>query len=415
GELPRADWIDALTPDNPVFVFRLDGHMALANSLAMRIAGVTAETSDPAGGEIVRDADGTPTGVFKDNAMNLIAAAMPPPADEEIDAAFLAAQDVALSHGVTKVHDMGDGDGKSLPDFRRQKEAGRMRIRVYALSPLADWPTLAAYVEENGRGDDQFRWDGLKGFVDGSLGSATAWFYDPFTDRPDYSGMPVADLDELKADIEGADAAGLHVAVHAIGDRANDWLLDAYESAAGANGEEIKSRRFRIEHAQHLTTGEIDRFAHLGVIASMQPYHAIDDGRWAETKIGPERIKTTYAFRSLIDAGAVLTFGSDWSVAPLDPLAGIYAAVTRRTIDGANPGGWVPAQKITVDEALHAYTAANAYAGFQEDNLGTIEPGKLADLVVLADDVTQIDPTLIADVKVLRTIVGGKEEYRAEE
>jgi len=415
GELPRADWIDAVTPDNPVFVFRLDGHMALANSLAMRLAGVTAETPDPAGGEIVRDADGTPTGVFKDNAMNLIAAVMPPLADEEIDAAFLAAQDVALAHGVTEIHDMGDGDGKSLPDFRRQKEAGRMRIRVYALSPLADWPTLAAYVEENGRGDDRFRWDGLKGFVDGSLGSATAWFYDPFTDRPDYSGMPVADLDELKADIEGADAAGLHVAVHAIGDRANDWLLDAYESAVSANGEEIRSRRFRIEHAQHLTTGEIDRFAHLGVIASMQPYHAIDDGRWAETKIGPERIKTTYAFRSLIDAGAVLTFGSDWSVAPLDPLAGIYAAVTRRTIDGANPGGWVPAQKITVDEALHAYTAANAYAGFQEDNLGTIEPGKLADLVVLADDVTQIDPTLIADVKVLRTIVGGKEEYRAEE
>lgn len=207
------------------------------------------------------------------------------------------------------------------------------------------------------------------------------------------------------------------MAIHAIGDRANDMLLDAFAQTVAENGPQSAGgdRRFRIEHAQHLTDNAVSRFAEAGVIASMQPYHAIDDGRWAEKRIGPERIKTTYAFRSLLDAGAHLTFGSDWTVAPIDPLAGIFAAVTRRTTDGVNPDGWVPEQKISVEQALHAYTAANAYAGYQEDVLGTLEPGKYADFVILSEDLFAIDPVDIRDVRVLRTVIAGEEKYVAQE
>ncbi|MCB0567740.1 MAG: amidohydrolase family protein, partial [Phaeodactylibacter sp.] len=206
-----------------------------------------------------------------------------------------------------------------------------------------------------------------------------------------------------------ADSAGLHIGVHAIGNRANDWLLNVYAEAIGRNGQ--RDRRFRIEHAQHLTRDAIGRFAGLGVIPSMQPYHAIDDGRWAEKRIGPERIKTTYPFRSLLDAGAALTFGSDWTVAPLNPLEGIYAAVTRRTLDGANPDGWVPQEKITVEEALRCYTAANAYAGYQEDRLGALKPSYLADFVILSENIFEIVPESIKEVEVMRTVVNGEAVY----
>jgi len=283
---------------------------------------------------------------------------------------------------------------------------------VYSLVPISTWERLAAYVEEHGLGDDWLRWGGLKGFVDGSLGSTTAWFYAPYADAPETAGLVVTDTTALRRWILDADAAGFHLAIHAIGDRANDWLLDRYAEAAKEHGP--RDRRFRIEHAQHLTPKAIDRFARLGVIPSMQPYHAVDDGRWAEKRIGPERIQTTYAFRSLLDADARLTFGSDWTVAPLDPLEGIYAAVTRRTLDGATPDGWVPAQKITVEEALRAYTINNAYAGFQDGRLGTLEPGKYADFVVLSDNLLEIDPVAIPDVQVVRTVVGGKEQYLGE-
>jgi predicted amidohydrolase YtcJ len=416
GELPRRDWIDAVTPDNPVFVNRMDGHMALANSRALELAGVTKATRDPEGGLIVRDPEtGEPTGILKDEAMALVARVQPAPTDAERDAALDRAMAHAVAHGVTQIHEMGTWD--DLAGYRRARRARRaaagnaLLLRIYAFVPLDTWPRLAELVKKEGRGDDWLRWGGLKGFVDGSLGSTTAWFHQPYTDAPTMSGLVVTDPARLATDIRKADAAGLQVAVHAIGDRANDWILDTYAHVAAANGP--RDRRFRVEHAQHLTPAALPRFAALGVIPSMQPYHAIDDGRWAEKRIGPERIRTTYAFRSLLDHGARLAFGSDWTVAPLSPLDGIYAAVTRRTLDGKNPGGWVPEQKITVEEALRAYTAGGAWAGFQEDRLGTLETGRLADFVVLSDDLFRIDPNEIRNVRVLRTVIGGREIYEA--
>ncbi|GAB5537626.1 MAG: amidohydrolase [Rubricoccaceae bacterium] len=406
GELPMRDWIDTGTGDVPVFVRRMDGHMALANSAALELAGITRDTASPDGGEIVRDASGEPTGVLKDNAMGLVYNVIPPLSDEALENALAAASSEAASRGVTQVHDMS-ASPTVLDAYRRLQADGRLKTRVYGAMLLSRWDELADYIDAHGRGDRLVRWGMLKGFVDGSLGSTTAWFYDPFDDAPETSGFPVADTLVLRERILAADSAGLQVAVHAIGDRANDWLLRTYAETANSNGP--RDRRFRIEHAQHLTPLAIQRFAELGVIPSMQPYHAIDDGRWAERRIG-ERIQTTYPFRSLLDASAPLTFGSDWFVAPLDPLLGIYAAVTRRTLDDANPGGWVPEQKVTVDEALRAYTAANAYAGFQTGQ-GVLRAGALADFVVLSDNLFEIDPVAIRDVEVLRTVVGGREVY----
>ncbi len=411
GTLPTRQWIDPGTGDVPVFVRRLDGHMALANSAALRRAGITRDTPDPDGGTIVRDADGEPTGILKDNAMDLVFAAMPEMSDAALDDVLLAASRHAAAHGITQVHDMSAG-ADVLDAYRRLHAAGKLDTRVYGAMPLAAWPDLVRYINAHGRGDDWVRWGLLKGFVDGSLGSTTAWFYDPFDDAPETSGFPVTDTLVLHRLIAAADSAGLQVAVHAIGDRANDWLLRAFADADARNG--ARDRRFRIEHAQHLTPDAIAAFARQHVIPSMQPYHAIDDGRWAERRIGPERIRTTYSFRSLLDADAPLTFGSDWFVAPLDPLAGIYAAVTRRTLDDANPGGWVPEEKITVEEALRAYTSANAYAGFQEGRTGVLKAGALADFTVLSADLFEIDPAAIRDVRVLRTIVGGRAVYEAE-
>lgn len=415
GELPTRDWIDAATGATPVFVGRTDGHMALANSEALRLAGIDETTPTPSGGEIVRDSSGRPTGVLKDEAMQLVERVIPPPTEEQSLAAFSRAQDYALSNGVTQIHDMAMSTAPGLGQieiYRKARANGLMKIRISAFSPISSWKELAAYVETNGEGDDMLRWNSVKGFVDGALGSATAWFYEPFTDQPENSGFALVDTEKLKSDIRDADAAGLHVAVHAIGDRANDWLLDTFSEIGG---ETVLDRRFRVEHAQHLTRGEIDKFASLGVIASMQSYHAIDDGRWAERRIGPERIKTTYAFRSLLDSGGILSFGSDWTVAPMSVVQGLDAAMFRRTLDGANPGGWVPEEKITAEEALQSYTVTNAYAGFQEDRLGTLEAGKLADKTVLSADPTKADETTIAGIKVMRTIVGGESVFIREE
>lgn len=408
GELPHRRWIDSLTPRTPVFVRRLDGHMGLANSRALELAGITAQTPDPPGGTIVRDPDGSPTGILKDAAQELVERVIPAPSEAELDEALERAQRHALQRGVTLITDMGTWEG--LETYRRAHRRGRLLLRVYSVVPLSSWRRLAELVQREGRGDTRLFWGGVKAFVDGSLGSSTAWFYDPYTDDPSNRGLVVTDTTALWRDIVSADSAGLQVMVHAIGDRANDWLLDAFRSARALNGS--RDRRFRIEHAQHLTREAIRRIAQDQVIASMQPYHAIDDGRWAGKRIGPERIKTTYAFRDLLDAGARITFGSDWTVAPIDPLLGIYAAVTRRTIDGANPEGWVPEQKITVEEAMVAYTANNAYASFLEGDLGTVEPGKLADLVVLSGDLFEVDPVRIPELQVDLTIVEGRVVYR---
>ncbi len=404
GELPHRDWIDSLTPESPVFVSRLDGHMGLANTRALELAGVSAATPDPPGGTLVRDPDGRPTGILKDAAQSLVAAVIPEPSEEEFDGALAAAVAHAVERGVTTITDMGSWRG--LDTYRRAHDRGDLPIRVYAVVPLETRDRLVQLIAGEGRGDAQLFWGGVKAFVDGSLGSTTAWFYEPYADDPSTAGLMVTDTAELREAILDADRRGLQLIVHAIGDRANDWLLETYAAARATHGE--RDRRARIEHAQHLARTAIRRIAADDVIPSMQPYHAIDDGRWAEKRIGPDRIRTTYAFRALLEAGARLTFGSDWTVAPLDPLLGVYAAVTRRTIDDANPDGWVPEEKITVEEAMTAYTAAAAYAALREKTLGTLEPGKYADLVVLSDDIFSIDPAAIATVRVDLTMVGGE-------
>jgi predicted amidohydrolase YtcJ len=412
AELPRREWIDAVTPNHPVWVNRLDGHMALANAAALNAAGVKRDVKNVSGGEIVRDRNGELTGLLKDNAMRLVGDKVPPPSDAINDRALDAAMKHVNAQGVTTIHNMGTWE--QLDVMARAWRAGRLTTRLYAVVPLDTWERLKQTVEARtygpeGRGDAWLRVGGLKGFVDGSLGSHTAAFHEPFSDAPRDKGFFINTPENLYDWISNADKAQLHVIVHAVGDRANTTLLDIYERVARENG--ARDRRFRIEHAQHLTRADIPRFAKLGVIASMQPYHAIDDGRWAEKVIGSERIKTTYAFRSLLDEGAALAFGSDWYVAPPTPLEGIYAAVTRRTIDEANPGGWVPEQKITVEEALRAYTSNAAHASFEETQKGTIKPGMLADLVVIDRDLRSIPPDLIRDAKVLRTIVNGKQVF----
>ncbi|HJR63689.1 MAG TPA: amidohydrolase [Gemmatimonadaceae bacterium] len=410
GELPSRAWIDSVTPRHPVWVQRLDGHMALANSAALSAARITRATREVAGGEIVRDASGEPTGVLKDNAMALMNEAIPEPSAAQTDRALDAAMGYVAERGVTSVHNMGTW--RDVAAFERARAANRLRTRIYAAVPIANWEQLRDTVAAKGRGDAWLRIGALKGFMDGSLGSHTAAFLEPFTDAPRDSGLLVNDPAEVHRWISGADKAGLHVMMHAIGDRAIRMQLDIYERVARENGS--RDRRFRIEHAQHIAPPDIGRFATLGVIASMQPYHAIDDGRWAERVIGPERIRTTYAFRSLLDAGARVAFGSDWFVAPPTPLEGIYAAVTRRTIDDRNPGGWVPTQRITVEEALRAYTIDAAYASFEERDKGSLERGKLADLVMLDRDLTRIRPEEIRNAQVLLTVIGGRVVYEPD-
>ncbi len=407
--LPRRDWIDSVTPRNPVFVTRLDGHMGVANTIALRLAGIGRETQDPVGGVIVRDpATGEPTGVLKDNAMELVGRAIPAPAAAETDSALVRAMRHAAEHGVTTVHVMSYSWG-DFAALRRARARGVRLTRVYDFLPLGDWRRVADTVRALGRGDDWLRWGGLKGFMDGSLGSSTAAFYEPYLDAPGTRGLLVTDSAEMRSLILSADSAGLQVAVHAIGDRANAMLLDFYAATEAAHGP--RDRRFRDEHAQHLRPSDVARFAGLGVIPSMQPYHAIDDGRWAFKRLDSARLAGTYAFRSLLDTGARLAFGSDWTVAPLDPILGIYAAVTRRTLDGRHPGGWYPEQKITVEEALRAYTAAVAYAGFMEDRVGVLRPGMLADVVLLDRDPFRIPARTLDRVRVRATIVGGRIVY----
>ena len=407
GELPTRDWIDSVTPNNPVWVSRLDGHMALANGLALDAGKVTKGTPDVQGGTVVRDASGNPTGILKDNAMSYVNRVEPPATDELNDRALKAAMQYVAERGVTSVHNMGDFEG--LATMTRAHNARSLITRIYQVTPIAAWQRLRDTVASRGRGDEWLRIGGLKGFVDGSLGSHTAAMFAPFTDSPKDSGFLVTSEDQLYRWTSQADRDGLQLVIHAIGDRAINTQLNIFERVARENG--VKDRRFRIEHAQHIAPADIPRFAQLGVIASMQPYHAIDDGRWADKVIGAERAKTTYAFRSLIDAKAKVAFGSDWFVAPPTPLEGIYAAVTRRTLDDRNPDGWVPDQKITVEEALRAYTVDAAYASFEEGIKGSLERGKLADLVLLDRDMTQIPGSAIRDTRVLMTIVGGRVVY----
>jgi hypothetical protein len=413
ARLPRKESLDPHTPNTPVYAIRMDMHTALVNSLALRLAGITKETPDPPGGEIVRDTKtGEPTGVLKDAAMGLVYRMIPPPSDQEFDDALRAAMNEAARFGVTSIQDITEWD--HFHTYRRFRERGELTVRIYARTPIPEWERQRDFVAREGAGDDWLRLGGLKGFTDGSLGSTTAHFFEPYNDAPHTCGLfhdQMFPEGIMKERIAAADRAGLQCSIHAIGDKSNHLLLDIFEQVIRENGP--RDRRFRIEHAQHLKPEDIPRMARLGVIASMQPYHAFDDGSWAERRIGRERCRTTYACRSLLDAGVTVTFGSDWTVAPLDPLLGIYAAVTRRTSDGKHPDGWVPEQKVTVEEAVHAYTVSNAYAEFAENTKGSLRVGKLADIVVLSEDIFTVSPDEFPATENVSTIVGGRIVYSA--
>lgn len=414
-ELPEKGWIDAVTPNNPVCVNRLDGHMILANSLALEKAGITRSTESPVGGEIVHDPEtGEPTGILKDAAMDLVAEVIPEYAFEEKVEAALRAMDHARARGVTSIHDMAYEDNVDVYAHIISKGEPSTRVCVYVqITEIGRFDQIKAKVPA---GSTFLKLGGLKGFVDGSLGSSTALFFEPYVDDPSKSGLLYSHMFPegiMEERLMKADELGLQAAVHAIGDKANAMILDIYQKVQESHGP--RDRRWRIEHAQHLRPQDIPRFGKLGIIASVQPYHAYDDGRWAETKIGPLRARTTYAFKSLLDGGAVLSFGSDWTVAPLDPILGIYAAVTRQTADGEFPEGWTPTEKITVEEALKAYTINAAYAEFSDGVKGTISVGKLADMVVLSRNLFETDPEKIPETEILKTITNGRIVFEQDE
>jgi len=409
GELPNRHWIDEVTPSNPLWVSRLDGHMALTNSLALKLANIDELTVTPPGGTIVKDNHGIPTGILKDNAMELMASVISEPSDSLKFRALDAAMNYLLSHGVTSVHHMGSWD--DLRIFKQYRDEKKLRIRISAAVPLSTWQTLAQTINENNFSNERLRIGGLKSFVDGSLGSHTALFHEPYTDLPGDTGLLVTSKDDLYNMISVADSYGLQSITHAIGDKANTIILDVYEQIKTQNGN--RDRRFRVEHAQHLRLNDIERFSELDVIASVQPYHAIDDGRWAEPLIG-NRIRYTHAYKSLLNNHTTLIFGSDWYVAPPIPIMGIYAAVTRRTLDDLNPDGWVPEEKISVGDALTSYTLSPAYATFEENIKGSIEPGKLADMVMIDQDIRKIKPESIKNARITMTIVDGIIQYQSE-
>jgi predicted amidohydrolase YtcJ len=411
-ELPRRDWIDSVTPEHPVCVNRLDGHMVLCNGLALAKAGITRMTQAPPGGEIVRDPlTGEPTGILKDAAMDLVYRVVPEPTADERRRALDAALRYAAERGVTSVHDVSGEVGLDL--YQEYRRAGRLTTRIYFYMPISRVEEARQLGFRTGFGDDVLRFAGLKGFADGSLGSGTAAFFEPYSDEPGNRGLFHGQMfpEGIMAErIAAADGAGLQVAIHAIGDRAVAVILDAFEKAAA--GGASRNRRFRIEHAQHFRAEDFERFARLGAVASVQPYHAIDDGRWAERRIGPERARTTYAFRTFLRHGIRLAFGSDWPVAPMDPVLGLYAAVTRAPIDGSRPSGWVPEEKIGLEEAIRAFTQGGAFAEFAEARKGVLAPGRLADLVALDRDPFAVDPAVLKDIRVVRTICGGADVYR---
>jgi len=422
AKLPTRQMIDAATDKTPVFLSRYDGHAALANSLALKLAGVTRATPDPVGGVIVRDATtGEPTGIFKDAAQDLIAKVIPPPTEAEMTEALRTALAEAARVGLTSIHsitvDADSWNGSFTGEIqllRRAELESWLTCRMYEIIPITQWEKLRDAGMAHNMGDDFIKLGGVKAFADGSLGSATAWMYEPFADDPANHGIPLPLMNppaKMEALASGADQAQIQICIHAIGDRAIAEILEMYARLGGGNA---AAHRFRIEHAQHMRPQDFARFAKLGIIASMQPYHAIDDGRWAEKRLGHERARWSYAWRSMLDAGAPLAFGSDWPVAPLSPILGIYAAVTRATLDGKHPDGWFPEQRLTVEEALRAYTQGSAYAAFQEKDKGSISPGKLGDIVVISDDLFTIPPAKIKDAHVVMTIVGGKIVYQVD-
>ncbi len=408
ANIPTKQLLDALTPDHPVFVTRYDGHMGVANSVALRLAGITAQTKDPPGGTIVRDAQGNPTGALKDAAADLMYKVIPPLTHDQRVRIVKRAMGHAASLGVTSVQNMS-ADYEDIAVYDELLQRGELLTRIYAAPLIGNVNDLAKIGVRHAFGGPYLRIGALKAFADGSLGSATAYFYEPFLNQGDNRGLlsdEMHPISLMRDRMMAADAAGLQLCTHAIGDQAISIILDLYVAVTKAHGE--ADRRFRIEHAQHMAAKDFARFAEWHVIASVEPYHAIDDGRFAEAHIGHDRSSRTYAFRTFLDHGVRLALGTDWEVAPLDPMQTVYAAVTRATLDGKNPGGWFPEQKLTVPETIEAYTMGSAYAEFQDSVKGSITPGKLADIIVLSDDIFTIAPEKIRDVHVLKTILGGK-------
>ena len=407
--LPTKELIDTVSENTPVFVSRIDGHVGIANSLALQQAGITKNTPDPASGLIERDENGNPTGILKDNAMDLIFKIIPPPTPEENAEATLRALEEARSYGITSVQDMTQPG--ELEAYKQVMKNGQLTCRIYSIWPIDRYEDVVRAGVTATTEDITIKRGGLKGYADGSLGASTAWFFEPYFSDPSNYGLAidVVTNGQLEKWAIDADRNRLQLCIHAIGDKANSYVLDLYQKIKTLNSP--WDRRFRIEHAQHLHANDINRFSEIGVIASMQPYHCIDDGVWAEKRIGLERTNTTHAYNSLLESGAVVAFGTDWPVAPLNPLLGIYAAVTRRTVDGQNPNGWIPEQKISVEDAIECYTLNAAYASFEEKIKGSIEIGKLADFVVLSDDILTIDPVKIKDVKVELTVFDGEIIY----
>ena len=408
-QLPTKELIDRAAPDLPVFVSRYDGHMGVANSVALRLAGVTAKTPDPPGGTIVRDAQGNPTGAMKDAAMDYIWKVVPPLSHEQRLHAAKRALLHAAAVGITSVQHM-DPEYADVAVYAELLERGELTARIYGAPLITEGAEDQAKIGiRHAFGGPWLRIGAVKAFADGSLGSRTAYFFQPFDDQANNHGLlsdEMHPLSLMRQRMMRADASGLQICTHAIGDQAISMILDLYSEVAKAHGE--ADRRFRIEHAQHMAAKDFDRFAQLHVIASVQPYQAIDDGRWAEARIGHDRASRTYAFRTFLNHGVRLAFGTDWDVAPLNPLLTIYAAVTRATLDGKNPNGWFPEQKLTVAESVEAYTMGSAYAEFQEKEKGSITPGKLADMVLLSDDIFSIEPAKIRDATALKTFAGGK-------
>jgi hypothetical protein len=412
-ELPTKELVDGVTGATPIFVERYDGHEALANSTAMKVAGVDVKTADVPGGVIVRDASGNPTGIFKDAAQELIYKVVPPMTQEQRVRVARRALEHAASLGVTSVQHMNP-EFADVAAYSELAENGELTTRIYAVPMETDWRDQAKVGIRHAWGSSYLRLGAVKGYADGSLGSRTAYMFEPFTDDPANRGLLSEEMhppSAMRDRLMGADAAGLQIRVHAIGDRAISTMLDIFADIEKEHG--YHDQRFAIEHAQHMAQKDFERFAKLHVIASMQPYHAIDDGRWAEKRLGHDRARYSYAWRSFLDHGVTLAFGTDWPVAPLDPMLGLYAAVTRATLDGKNPDGWIPEEKITLPEAIEAYTMGAAFAEFQDREKGSITPGKLADMVILSDNIFDLKPEAIRNVKVQTTIVGGKVVYAA--
>ncbi len=401
--------LDQAAPNNPVYLDHISGHIAVANSLALKHAEINSETPNPQGGEIGRFADGEPNGLLKELATGMVAQRIPDPPDAERRKGIELVLEELAQNGVTSVQDFSAWeDFLVYLDLKQEK---KLTVRITEWLPFT-LPTddLQNMRSEGGTTDPWLRTGALKGFLDGALGTHTAALLAPYSDDPSTSGMLTMDPEKLKSMAIERDRVGFQLAFHAIGDKANRLALDTFESLLRVNPP--RDRRDRIEHAQVIAPEDIPRFGKLQVIPSMQPSHETNDSRWAEQRLGPERSKGAYAWKSLQDAGAKLAFGTDYDVEPINPLRGLYACVTRESADGTPPGGWIPQEKLPLADCISAYTTGSAYAEFMDGKKGELKVGEFADFVVLSQDLTKIPPRDILKTEVLRTVVGGKTVYQ---